>query len=1723
MKHSKTARCSVTAILLLFVVGSLGFNLSLRVSAQNNTAQTVNVKYDFPWTYGDSWEYRGSGTGWHGTPLGLDIGTDGSNKKVLSAANGTIIEVNPCIETAWVRIEHADGVILDYLHIELGSLAPEIVVGNSIFRGQLIGNLKPGTFDDGDCGNTSGQRFNSAHLHWGIPSDGSFSVDGWTIGTDGIWKNGANQILPGGYLLSHNYELRKKEIVYENNFPWAWYYLIKRGDDSIRSVYLDGQLIFESPDCAVARWLNPGSHAISYYYEARSEVTPEIEINSWPWLVTPVCAADSEPTPVANSTPTGVYTTPTNIIPANGIQFCDASNYSAPCVTYTYIADNTCIALANNGMDNKIQSLKFMGNYIGNYSVILFEDNSCATYIARYGNNSSDLGGLNNITSSFRIEQLQPADCPTSPDGVTLYVNAGYQGHCHTFTPGSYPDLSQFQLDQNITSIKNPNGAFAVHFNDGLNFSGTPGHFDSDVYDLGPSSWSDRTRSAQIEKHIPTTCSPASDGAVLYVDVNYGSGCITVTSDIPDLSVYGFDHALDSLRFVGSYKNTSQILIYRQANYSDLCKAYWQDQSDLRECAGQAVSVRILPFTPPTPIPTQPGDPFTGNIAPVAFLYPYGTSSLVDGNLNTEWVGGHGSSSNVYLSWSTPVSINRVVVWDRAGNTGSNGINSVTLTFSDGTIATNIDMTSAGPRCAEIRFPDKTVTWVGVLPWDTSGDNGFREIEVWATTGQQYSDNSCVMVQNVTPQSASVSDPPVVATPIPGPTQPPITNLVVSTNPAESSDGQAHGANNPYIIPYNAQYDSVTIKAGAYASASAWNGSSGGVVRFTVTGTVLIEGTLTVDGKGYRGGAAVVGAGGGNQGESFTGYGSNSFGPNGGGGGGGIGADSGGGGGGYGSPGQNAQNGADVGTSYGGNKYGDPSLYTLYLGSGGGSSGAQSGNFGGAGGAGGGAIFIQANSIIVTGKISANGADGKSAGAPSNPRGGGGGSGGSILLRANSIDVGNGLATALGGQGGYGTRDNGSPASGGAGGVGRIRLEYLQQNPPIGTTNPPASVAKYVTTLDLVVSTNPSESSDGQSHGSSNPFIIPLDAAYSSMTIKAGAYASTSAWNGSSGGTVRFTVTGLVQIDGTLTVAGLGYRGGPAVTGAGNGKQGESYTGWGTGDVQPNAGGGGGGGGADSGGAGGGYGSQGQNAINGSDAPVVYGGLTYGNQTLTTLYLGSGGGSSGAQSANVGGAGGNGGGAISITAGQIIVSLTGKIIADGANGTSAGSPTNPRGGGGGSGGSIFLRANIVTINGQVSSVGGLGGYGMRENGKPAAGGNGGVGRIYIQFGQGITGSTSPAAYSQYDPDLEPAPTFTPSPTLTNTPTFTPTNTATATPTSTPTRTPTPTSTATDSCLITSGLWLAEYWNNEDLSGYPVRCLYTDSINFEWYSGFPVQGVASDHFSARWTRNLDFEGGKYQFDLFYDDGARLYVDNNLVVDEWCDNCRTNKTVEVQITPGFHTIKLEFREMLGWASIQLSWKKLPAPTPTVTAIPLLTARSTAARDGWVLEFKETTNLGGTMSSTGWLRVGDDAADKQYRSILYFNTAGLPDNATITKVTLKIKKYNIVGTDPFTTHSNLIADIRTGFFGTYLLQTSDFQATASKNWVGKFTAVSGAPSWYQLVMGAVNFPYINKTGVTQFRLRFTTDDNNDRGADYVTFVAGDAATASYRPTLIIEYTVP
>jgi hypothetical protein len=190
----------------------------------------------------------------------------------------------------------------------------------------------------------------------------------------------------------------------------------------------------------------------------------------------------------------------------------------------------------------------------------------------------------------------------------------------------------------------------------------------------------------------------------------------------------------------------------------------------------------------------------------------------------------------------------------------------------------------------------------------------------------------------------------------------------------------------------------------------------------------------------------------------------------------------------------------------------------------------------------------------------------------------------------------------------------------------------------------------------------------------------------------------------------------------------------------------------------------------------------------------------------------------------------------------------------------------------------------------------------------------------------------------------------------------------------------------------------------------------------------------------------------------------------------------------------------------------------------AHPLASVVSIATQDGYLLESSENSSVGGTFNAaSAVLLAGDDSLDRQYRSILSFNTASLPDTAIIDSVTLKLRKSSVGGTDPFTTHGGLAVDVRKPYFGaSAALGLDDFAALPGFTTAGIVGAVPvGGYNISRLSPRA--FGQINPLGFTQMRLRFQKDDNDDMSADWVAFFSGNVTVAAYRPVLEIVYHLP
>jgi hypothetical protein len=122
-------------------------------------------------------------------------------------------------------------------------------------------------------------------------------------------------------------------------------------------------------------------------------------------------------------------------------------------------------------------------------------------------------------------------------------------------------------------------------------------------------------------------------------------------------------------------------------------------------------------------------------------------------------------------------------------------------------------------------------------------------------------------------------------------------------------------------------------------------------------------------------------------------------------------------------------------------------------------------------------------------------------------------------------------------------------------------------------------------------------------------------------------------------------------------------------------------------------------------------------------------------------------------------------------------------------------------------------------------------------------------------------------------------------------------------------------------------WRGEYFSNENLVGAPTLVRNDPSITFDWGTGAPAIGLPHDEFSARWTRTMGFDAGRYRFHVVVDDGARLYVDNELVLNEWRVGAVREVTVDRDLAQGNHTLRVEYFENTEQATIRVWWERIP----------------------------------------------------------------------------------------------------------------------------------------------------------------------------------------------------
>ena len=218
----------------------------------------------------------------------------------------------------------------------------------------------------------------------------------------------------------------------------------------------------------------------------------------------------------------------------------------------------------------------------------------------------------------------------------------------------------------------------------------------------------------------------------------------------------------------------------------------------------------------------------------------------------------------------------------------------------------------------------------------------------------------------------------------------------------------------------------------------------------------------------------------------------------------------------------------------------------------------------------------------------------------------------------------------------------------------------------------------------------------------------------------------------------------------------------------------------------------------------------------------------------------------------------------------------------------------------------------------------------------------------------------------------------------------------------------------DVAIPANGVFLAEYYNNRFLTTRPTQIITQGTngkLNFNWGEGSPLPGILTDNFSARWRGMITVpETAIYTFSLGSDDGSRLYINNQLVIDQWQDQGYTVRTADVGLSKGKHQVRVEYYEKTGAARISLDWQKKNLPDNTflgeyfgnavLQGTPLLVRKDESVNFDWKTSTPDS-KLGRDYFSVRWTGTINIAQTNNYlfslgsddRSRLYIGDLNIP----------------------------------------------------------------------------------------------------------------------------------
>lgn len=128
----------------------------------------------------------------------------------------------------------------------------------------------------------------------------------------------------------------------------------------------------------------------------------------------------------------------------------------------------------------------------------------------------------------------------------------------------------------------------------------------------------------------------------------------------------------------------------------------------------------------------------------------------------------------------------------------------------------------------------------------------------------------------------------------------------------------------------------------------------------------------------------------------------------------------------------------------------------------------------------------------------------------------------------------------------------------------------------------------------------------------------------------------------------------------------------------------------------------------------------------------------------------------------------------------------------------------------------------------------------------------------------------------------------------------------------------------------AGAYYADENSEEPFSGEPLLQRIDPQVDFDWSTETAAPEIPADHFEVRWTGSVQpLDNGEHIFYVKADDGARLWVNESLIIDRWSSSEEEGSAIDeasigVVLEAGqLYDIKLEYYQEEEGAFVQLEW--------------------------------------------------------------------------------------------------------------------------------------------------------------------------------------------------------